>query len=74
MTRRSEHDPVASRLAEPGVGGAIAPSDVRLELDDPADASPGRVVTNESGADERSRGVDRRGGEDRPIDDRQPRG
>ena len=74
MARRTEHDPVAGGLAEPGVRGPIVPSDVRLDLDDPPDPPPGRVVADEARADERAGRRDGGRREDGAIDDAQPNG
>jgi hypothetical protein len=71
MARRPEHDPVAGRLAEPGVGSAIALADVGLDLDDPADPAAGRVVADQAGADERAARLERRAGQAAPLEDAQ---
>ena len=55
QARRPEHDPVACGLAEPGVRRPVVLADVRLDLDDPADAPPGRVVADQPRADQRAR-------------------
>jgi hypothetical protein len=49
------------------MGGEVTLADVRLDLDDPADATAARGgFTDEVRADERARGVERRPGEDLP--------
>jgi hypothetical protein len=72
MPGRPEHDPVATRLAEPGVGGAIVLPDVGLDLDDPADPPAGVVVPDQSCAEQRPSGLQRRRGERCAIDEIQP--
>jgi hypothetical protein len=72
MAGRPEHHPVARGLPEPGVRRLVVATDVRLELDDPADPAPRRVVADEPGADEGRGGVERRAREDGPVDDAQP--
>jgi hypothetical protein len=72
MAGRPEHHPVARGLAEPGVRRLVVAADVRLELDDAADAPPRRVVADEPGADERRGGVQGRARQDGPVDDAQP--
>ena len=74
MPGRSEHDPVARGLAEPGVRRAIIRPEVGLDLDDPPDSPPGRVVADEAGADEGAAGVERRTLEDGPVEDAQRNG
>ena len=45
---RSEHDLIAGRLTEPGVGGPVIPADVGLDLNDPPDAPPGWVIADQA--------------------------
>jgi hypothetical protein len=71
MAGRPEHDPVAGRFAETGVGGAVVPADVGLELDDPSDPSTGRIVADEARPDERSGRREGRALEEGPLDDAQ---
>ena len=50
---RPEHDAVAGRSAEPGMGGLIFGPDVRLDLDDPAGAqAAGGLLMDEARPDE----------------------
>jgi hypothetical protein len=56
------------------VRGSVLEADVRLDLDDPADAPPGRVVTDQPGTDQRDGRLERRAGQDRAIDDAQSSG
>ncbi len=74
MARLSEHDPIAGRLAESGVGRTVLRSEIRLDLDDPPHPSPRRVVANEAGADEGAAGRQRRARQEGPIDDAQRNG
>ena len=74
MAGRPEHDPVAGGLAEPGVRRAIVRPEVGLDLDDPADPPPGRIVADEPGADEGAAGVEGRAGQDGPVEDAQTDG
>jgi hypothetical protein len=52
----------------------IVLADVRLDLDDPADAPPGRVVADQPGTDQPDSRLERRAGQDRAIDDAQSSG
>ena len=69
--RRPEHDPVPGGLAEAGVRCPVVAPDVRLDLDDPPDASAGRVVADQARADESAGGLE--GGSPRggPVEDAQ---
>ena len=51
---------------EPGVRGPVVAPDVRLELDDPADAPAGLVVADEPRAEQRPGGLERRRRAGRP--------
>jgi hypothetical protein len=53
---------------------AILRPEVGLDLDDPAHASAGGVVAHEASADQGTAGIERRTGEDGPIDDAQRNG
>jgi len=53
--------------------GAVVGPDVCLELDDPARSTARRVVPDEVCPEQRPRGFDGRRGEERPVDDGQPR-
>jgi hypothetical protein len=62
------------------MGGEVGLADVRLDLDDPTDsAGPGAAATasgvwkvaDEMRAEQRACGVERRAGEDGPVEDRQ---
>ena len=72
MAGRPEHDPVARGLPESGVGRAVVPSDVGLDLDDPADSPAGLVVTDQARAQQRPPGLERGPGQCRSIDQAQP--
>ena len=48
-------------------------TDVRLDLDDPADASTGRVVADQVRADEPAGGLQGRSPEEGPVEDAQRR-
>jgi hypothetical protein len=69
MARGTEHDPVAGGDPEPGVRGPVVDPDVRLEFDDPPDASTGGVVTDQPGAQERATGLQAGTTQDGPVDD-----
>jgi hypothetical protein len=56
------------------VGGAIVPADVCLDLDDPADPAAGRVVADQARADQGPPGLERRAGQDAPVEDAQTNG
>ena len=74
--RRPEHDPVAGRATKAGVGGEIGLTDVRLDLDDPADSwRPARLLADEKDAEQivgriLGRSLEDRAVEDRTVDDR----
>jgi len=49
----------------------VVGADVRLDLDDPADPPTGRVVADQSLADEAARGLERGPRQDGPVEDAQ---
>jgi hypothetical protein len=71
VARRPKHHPVAGGLTEAGVGRLVVRADVRLNLDDASDATAGRVVADQPGADESACGLERRPREDGPVEDAQ---
>ena len=56
------------------MGGPILGSEIRLDLDDAADAPPRRIVTDEAGADEGTPGRERLTRQQGPVDDAQRNG
>jgi hypothetical protein len=50
---------------------AIVATDVRLDLDDPPDATPGRVVADEMRSDKPACGLERRSRQEGPVEDAQ---
>jgi hypothetical protein len=56
------------------VGGTVVAADVRLDFDDPTDTPTSRVIADQPGTDEGARRLECGRGEDRAIEDRQPRG
>ena len=52
MPGRPEHDRVAGGRAEAGVRRGVVRSAVGLDLDDPADPSPARIVADERASEE----------------------
>jgi hypothetical protein len=74
MAGRAEHDPIARRLTEPCVRRPILRTEIGLDLDDPRDPPAGRVVANETRADEQASGIERGACEGRSPDDGQRNG
>ena len=72
--RPSEHDPVPSGLAKPGVRRLVVASPVRLDFDDPAGPPTAGVVADQASADQCSGGSLGRCGEDGAVDGAQTRG
>jgi hypothetical protein len=49
----------------------IVATDVRLDLDDPPDASTGRVVADQENSDESAGGLEGRSAQEAPVEDAQ---
>ena len=56
------------------MGRAVVRPEVGLDLDDPARAATGGIVADEPGADQGTRGLERRAGQDAAIEDAQTDG
>ena len=69
VSGRPEHDPVPGGLAKAGVRSEVLAADVRLDLDDPPDTPTGVVVTDESGTQKGSTGLERRTREQLAVED-----
>ena len=54
--------------------GTIVGPEIRLDLDDPPDPSPGLIVADESRAQQASGRLERGAGEERSVDDGQATG
>jgi hypothetical protein len=54
--------------------GAIVRPEIRLDLHDPADPSPCRVVAHQARTDEGPAGIKGRTGQERSVDDAQRKG
>src|SRR5439155_17745648 len=72
-SRRPEHDRVPRRSAEAGVGRQVIHSDVRLDLDDPADPGFDPVVAgvgipDETGAEQGPGGLEGRARQERAVE------
>lgn len=72
VARGPEHDPIAGRLAEPGMRGEVIQADVGLDLDDPPNASSRGVVTDQVRPEQRATGLQAGARQDRPVEDAQP--